>query len=570
MILPSYEKSFASHEKSQYWSDKNDTRPNEVYLQSNKEYLFDCNECHHEFKVRLYSISGNNRSWCPFCVNKKLCGELDCVLCFEKSFVSHEKSIYWSENNKFTPLQVFKYSDKKYLFDCNKCNHQFSMQLDVISQGCWCNYCANRVLCEDIDCKICFEKSFASSIKSQHWSRNNILSPRQVFKSSQKKYLFDCDECDHEFSMSTIDITNIGCWCNYCANKILCEDIECQICFEKSFASSNKVNQWGHNNGKNPRTIFKYSNVSFEFDCFTCGHQFKSSLNDIAKKDCPYCANKKLCPADENCLICIEKSFFKNKVSKYWSNKNLLQPREIFLQSNRKCWFDCPECNHEFKGIISNINNNQSWCPYCANRKLCSDDNCNLCFNNSFASHPKSIYFSDTNKLNSREIFKNSNSKFDFKCENNHNFSMTLASVNKNGSWCPNCYLKTERKLYEWFLGKNINCKSQETFTWSNFEGSKKRYDFLLENLNIIVEVDGPQHFRQISNWNTPESCQINDDLKNKLALDNGFHMIRIYQESVLFDRENWEILLLDTIELMKKNETPIIHKIGSIYEIKE
>jgi hypothetical protein len=54
-------------------------------------------------------------------------------------------------------------------------------------------------LCENEDCQTCFEKSFASHEKSKYWSdKNGIVKPRQVFKSVNTKYWFDCD-CGHEF-----------------------------------------------------------------------------------------------------------------------------------------------------------------------------------------------------------------------------------------------------------------------------------------------------------------------------------------------------------------------------------
>ena len=40
--IPSYEESFASHEKAQYWSDKNELKPKQVMKGSHKKYIFDC------------------------------------------------------------------------------------------------------------------------------------------------------------------------------------------------------------------------------------------------------------------------------------------------------------------------------------------------------------------------------------------------------------------------------------------------------------------------------------------------------------------------------------------------
>jgi hypothetical protein len=116
-----FEQSFASHPKSVFWSEINDTKPEFVSLNSHKKYWFDC-ECGHSFESNLLNINhGNN--WCPYCYNRKLCG--NCETCYNKSFASHEKSKYWSNKNNCDPLTILKGSDKKFYFNCNNCNHEF-------------------------------------------------------------------------------------------------------------------------------------------------------------------------------------------------------------------------------------------------------------------------------------------------------------------------------------------------------------------------------------------------------------------------------------------------------------
>ena len=41
-------------------------------------------------------------------------------------------------------------------------------------------------------------------------------------------------------------------------------------------------------------------------------------------------------------------------------------------------------------------------------RTLCNDENCQTCFNKSFASHPKAKYWSDKNGVSARKIIKGS------------------------------------------------------------------------------------------------------------------------------------------------------------------
>ena len=121
------------------------------------------------------------------------------VILFDRSFASHEKSQYWSDKNTINPNQITKGSEKKYWFVCNKCSHDFYKSVVSVCKGEWCPYCANCILCNNQDCKICFEKSFASQEKALYWSKINTKSPREVFKSEGKKYWFDCDKCVHTF-----------------------------------------------------------------------------------------------------------------------------------------------------------------------------------------------------------------------------------------------------------------------------------------------------------------------------------------------------------------------------------
>lgn len=44
-----------------------------------------------------------------------------------------------------------------------------------------------------------FEKSFASHPKSEFWSIKNTMKPRELYKGSTKKIIFDCT-CNHEFN----------------------------------------------------------------------------------------------------------------------------------------------------------------------------------------------------------------------------------------------------------------------------------------------------------------------------------------------------------------------------------
>jgi formylmethanofuran dehydrogenase subunit E len=77
----SFEKSFASHEKSKYWSDKNELKPYNVKINSRIKYLFNCDKCNHEFLRPLNKIY-NDKEHCSYCVipSKLLCNNNVAIL----------------------------------------------------------------------------------------------------------------------------------------------------------------------------------------------------------------------------------------------------------------------------------------------------------------------------------------------------------------------------------------------------------------------------------------------------------------------------------------------------------
>jgi len=423
-----------------------------------------------------------------------------------------------------------------------------------ISNGCWCPYCVNQKLC---DCQKCYLKSFSTNILSDFWSDKNTISPNKVFKNTKMKYWFECYECNHSFESSLADISN-GCWCPYCSNKKLCDDKNCKICLYKSFASHPKSIFWSNKNIVQPDKVFINSHNKYWFDCYECNHSFETNItnNNIW---CPYCTNKKLC----DCNICYNKSFASHPKSIFWSNKNKIHSNEVTKCNNNKFWFDC---YHSFETQLSSISNGQ-WCPYCSNppKKLCSDKKCQQCLNKSFANNPQSKFWSDKNILSPRDVFKSSSKRIIFNCDKCDNeFESQLSNISR-GRWCPYCKKKTELKLFNWLKEQNFIAKTQAKFEWCKNERCLP-YDFLIENLKLLIELDGPQHFEQVSNWKDPLETQLNDEKKNRLAIENGYSMIRISQEIVWDDLENWKIQLKNIIKKCIKLDKVEIIKIGSVY----
>lgn len=105
--IPSYERSFKSHHRSQFWAKKNPLQPEFVFKGTHKKYWFDCDECPYQFEAIVKNVA--NGSWCPYCTNQKLCDDKESHDCFNKTMASTDASKFWSPDNEKLPYEVFKY-----------------------------------------------------------------------------------------------------------------------------------------------------------------------------------------------------------------------------------------------------------------------------------------------------------------------------------------------------------------------------------------------------------------------------------------------------------------------------
>jgi very-short-patch-repair endonuclease/predicted nucleic-acid-binding Zn-ribbon protein len=126
-------------------------------------------------------------------------------------------------------------------------------------------------------------------------------------------------------------------------------------------------------------------------------------------------------------------------------------------------------------------------------------------------------------------------------------------------SGCPSCVWKTEGKLYEKILEIYPETERQFKQDWCK-KINHLPFDFCIKELKIIIELDGPQHFKQISNWSSPEEQFENDQYKQACAAENGYSIIRLLQEDVLYDNYDWFTELCCVIDDIQKSDV-IVNK---------
>lgn len=145
------------------------------------------------------------------------------------------------------------------------------------------------------------------------------------------------------------------------------------------------------------------------------------------------------------------------------------------------------------------------------------------------------IEFAKSVKLNGHTLkseYKNMYEKvlIDFNCDHGA-FWVSPVGYKHGGNRCPNCnQSKGEKIIYDWLISEGIDLKPQRTF-----DGTKWRYDFFIPSINLLIEVQGLQHYEEVEYFrrNLAEE-QENDRQKRTFAESLGYTLIEVdYREHI-------------------------------------
>lgn len=314
-----------------------------------------------------------------------------------------------------------------------------------------------------------------------------------------------------------------------CNSKRLCKQDSCILRFKKSFASHYRCRQWDYlKNGKiKPIHVFKSSKFKAWFICECCNHSFEINLNNVNNGQwCPYCNSNMLC--EDECDFCFNRSYASVERARIWhKTKNDKTPRQTSKYSNKKAWFTCDVCFHDYQVSISSSVNHG--CSFCYKRIMCKTP-CEICFENSFGSVERSKFLTKNNNFNPNYIFKNDKRKAEFCCpECNHKFKTSILSVSQ-GSWCPYCINKNEmecKRIIEMLTGFQFD---KRKYNWLN----GYELDGFCEELNLAFEYNGKQHYIFVPEFFHKYGFhifleqQLRDEIKKRICKQMNINLIII------------------------------------------
>ncbi len=201
----------------------------------------------------------------------------------------------------------------------------------------------------------------------------------------------------------------------------------------------------------------------------------------------------------------------------------------------------CSICKHEI------INKR---CKFCVKKKRCDPcghDDCFFCNTMTFALESVILdEWSEVNSVKPNMVWKTSQKKIIRKCKKCQR-EYTQKANNMLSHGCILCNNISERKVYDFLREKKYSFEYQIQFSWcKNFT-----FDFCIDN--IIIEIDGPQHFKPVKSWSSGWKTMYNDIEKENLALANNHYIIRVAQRNLY--ENGWKEYLQENIDKIKKNE---------------
>ena len=192
-----------------------------------------------------------------------------------------------------------------------------------------------------------------------NYKKNGNLRPENFTVNSGKKVWWVCQK-GHEWQ-TTVAHRNDGTGCPYCSNKKVLKGYN-------DFQTLNPILSqewdWEKNGNLRPENFVVGSAKKVWWKC-SQGHKWESQIRERVKgSGCPYCSGRYAIKG-ENDLKTVNPT-----LANEWNyeKNDELTPMGVLPNSNKKVWWKCGVCGHEWEALICNRSNGRG-CPECAKQK---------------------------------------------------------------------------------------------------------------------------------------------------------------------------------------------------------
>ena len=399
----------------------------------------------------------------------------------------------------------FKGMNVKCMWKCNKCGKTwFAIPSNVVGHNkSGCPTCSKRNhKHKKKETAITTEAQLILKLKEIHGNAFYYISG---FTKKREKALFFCTKCGKTFRTRCQTILTKGYGCPLCTNrKNVTEEVMLQDL--KNSGRTDLIYVGG------------YTKMSkkCKWKCTICGHEWEAVPNSIfSGGGCPICAiQRQIMPLNEMLL----------KVALVNPN---IEYVEGYVSCNKKCKWRCKLDGNEWEATPEHIFGGRG-CPVCGLRNIREKQRIPL------ETIIELINTVSNHTIEYVEGYVNSGTPCKWRCKVCGCEWVTCPSnIINNGTRCPTCVkYSMEKPVLEYLKNKGINPIYNTGLKGCYFNGNKVplKPDFIIETHkgNLVIELDGKQHFYPIYGKDELKLIQERDKYKDKYLKEHGYIEIRI------------------------------------------
>lgn len=264
----------------------------------------------------------------------------------------------YERNGKINPEYIQAFSNKKVWWKCPKCGMSYHMMVNdrTGEKHSNCPYCSKKRIQEGLN-------DFGTEHPEllPEWDKEkNILSPFAVSSGSNKKVWWRCSK-GHSWEASLYSRVSLHTGCPFCAHQ--------KTDGSNSFGALHPelLEEWDtDNNEMSPYEVLPASNKKYHWICKKCGYRFTQTLSARTRdhKGCPLCAHQVLVPGINDLA-----TQFPEVAAEWNYERNALRPEQVSGGTNKKYWWKCKSCGHEWEMVVASRTKRGRGCPLCAQKK---------------------------------------------------------------------------------------------------------------------------------------------------------------------------------------------------------
>ena len=407
---------------SEWDYEKNgDLRPEMVAVGSNKKVWWKCLCCGHEWQASVHNRSRSDKSrkrgtGCPYCAGKRV---LKNTNDFESVFPNIASEWHPYRNNELLPNMVTKSSGQEVWWKCSHCGHEWEATVRSRTQGAGCPVCSDAKRLKAyaltvVNTRGSLMDANPDFVAEWDYEKNDGLTPNDVTAKSNKRVWWTC-KYGHSWQTSIRHRYETGCpVCNkekqtsfpeqalfYYLNLVGVNVVSRDVSFGRELdlylpdlhigleydggyfhkdceKDMDKV-RWFAERGIHVIRVREDSCPPFDGDAIIRYGQTSESLNVVIRNvfeqlnlevpsvdvvlDSGQILSLFITLAKENSVA----MKYPELVADWHPTRNgNVTPDMLAQNSNRRVWWQCHVCGHEWCVSIGNRTANHRGCPKCA------------------------------------------------------------------------------------------------------------------------------------------------------------------------------------------------------------